>query len=252
MTPQDDVSLLAERLRAASRVTVITGAGVSAASGIPTFRGAGGLWKSFRPEQLATAEAFARNPRLVWEWYAWRRGLVARAKPNRAHEVLAAWSARFERFTLVTQNVDGLHERAGTRGVVRFHGSLWELACWDRCGGAPDGWTDESDLGEVPPRCPHCGGLARPGVVWFGEAIPAAALAAASAALDCDVCLAIGTSAVVHPAAGLVAGAGGRGAFTAEINPEATPATSSVDLAIPGRAEEVLDRLEVLLCPAGS
>jgi NAD-dependent deacetylase len=238
---------LVARLRAASRVTVITGAGVSAASGIPTFRGAAGLWKSFRPEQLATAEAFAEDPRRVWEWYAWRRGLVAQARPNRAHEVLAAWSRRFPRFVLVTQNVDGLHERAGTRGVVRFHGSLWELSCWDRCRGAPESWTDESELAEVPPRCPRCGGLARPGVVWFGEAIPAAALAAASAALDCDVCVAVGTSAVVYPAAGLVAAAGARGAFTAEINPEATPASSAVDLAVFGKAEEVLDRIEGLL-----
>lgn len=252
MAGQDDVGVLADRLRGASRVTVITGAGVSAASGIPTFRGAGGLWKDFRPEQLATAEAFAENPRLVWDWYAWRRGLVAAARPNRAHEVLAGWSRRFPRFVLVTQNVDGLHERAGTRGVVRFHGSLWELSCWGRCAGAPERWRDESALEEVPPRCPHCGGLARPGVVWFGEAIPPEALAAASQALDCDVCLAVGTSAVVYPAAGLVAEAGARGAFTAEINPEATPASSGVDVAIPGRAEDVLDRLEVLLQSGGA
>jgi len=244
--------MLSERLRRASRVTVITGAGVSAASGIPTFRGPGGMWRNFRPERLATAEAFAEDPRLVWEWYAWRRGLVARARPNRAHEVLAAWSARFERFVLVTQNVDGLHERAGTRGVVRFHGSLWELRCWERCAAAPESWAAEAELAEVPPRCPHCGGLARPGVVWFGEAIPSAALAAASAALDCDVCLAVGTSAVVHPAAGLIAEAGARGAFTAEINPEATPASASVDLPISGKAEEVLDRLEVLLLRGGT
>jgi NAD-dependent deacetylase len=241
------MSELASRLRAASRVTVITGAGVSAASGIPTFRGPGGMWRNFRPERLATAEAFARDPALVWEWYAWRRGLVAKAMPNRAHEVLAAWSRRFEGFALVTQNVDGLHERAGTRGVIRFHGSLWELACWNRCAGAPSSWPAEGELEEVPPRCPRCGGLARPGVVWFGEAIPREALAAASDALDCDVCLAVGTSAVVYPAAGLVAEAGARGAFTVEINPEATPASSGVDLAIAGRAEDVLDALEGLL-----
>jgi NAD-dependent deacetylase len=247
MAAESAIVELAHRLRAASRVTVVTGAGVSAASGIPTFRGPGGIWRNFRPERLATAEAFAEDPRLVWEWYAWRRGLVARASPNRAHEVLAAWSRRYGGFALVTQNVDGLHERAGTRNVVRFHGSLWELSCADRCAGAPASWPDASELAELPPRCPHCGGLARPGVVWFGEAIPPAALAAASAALDCDVCLAVGTSAVVHPAARLVGEAAARGAFTAEINPEATPASASVDLPIPGRAEEVLDRLEVLL-----
>ena len=247
MPPEDAVRELARRLRAASRVTVVTGAGVSAASGIPTFRGAGGMWRSFRPERLATAAAFAEDPELVWEWYAWRRQIAARAKPNRAHEVLAAWSRRFARFALVTQNVDGLHERAGTRGVIRFHGSLWELSCWSGCAGSPASWSAEGELAEVPPRCPYCGGLARPGVVWFGEAIPGSALAAASAALDCDVCVAAGTSAVVYPAAGLVGEAGARGAFTAEINPEATPASGSVDLAIAGRAEEVLDRVEVLL-----
>ncbi|HEX4438496.1 MAG TPA: NAD-dependent deacylase [Thermoanaerobaculia bacterium] len=247
MPARDDLQLLSERLRRASRVTVITGAGVSAASGIPTFRGPEGIWRNFRPERLATAEAFAEDPGLVWEWYAWRRGLVARAKPNRAHDVLAGWSRRFARFTLVTQNVDGLHERAGTRGVVRFHGSLWELRCWNRCAASPASWPDESELAELPPRCPHCGGLARPGVVWFGEPIPPHALAAASAALDCDVAIAAGTSAVVYPAAGLIGEAASRGAFTAEVNPEATPASSGVDLAIAGNAEEVLDRLEGLL-----
>ena len=123
------IAALAERLRAASRVTVITGAGVSAASGIPTFRGSGGIWKSFSAARLATPEAFDEDPRLVWEWYAWRRSVVAQASPNRAHQVLAAWSRRYPEFALVTQNVDGLHERAGTRNVIRFHGSLWELSC---------------------------------------------------------------------------------------------------------------------------
>ena len=243
------IAALAERLRAASRVTVITGAGVSAASGIPTFRGSGGIWKNFSAVRLATPEAFDEDPRLVWEWYAWRRSVVARASPNRAHEVLSAWSRRYRAFTLVTQNVDGLHERAGTRNVIRFHGSLWELSCAARCAASPQRWSDASELTDLPPICPHCGGIARPGVVWFGEAIPAPALSAASAALDCDVCVAIGTSALVYPAAGLVGEAGRRGAFTAEINPEATPASGAVDAAIPGKAEVVLDRVEGLLSP---
>ena len=123
------MSDLVERLRPGRRITVITGAGVSAASGIPTFRGADGLWKRRRPEKLATPEAFERDPELMWEWYAWRRERVARCQPNRAHAVLAAWSHRFHAFALITQNVDGLHERAGTREVVRFHGSIWELRC---------------------------------------------------------------------------------------------------------------------------
>lgn len=215
---------------------------------MPTFRGADALWSSFRVEELATAEAFARDPNLVWEWYAWRRGLVAACRPNRAHEVLAAWSRRYPRFTLITQNVDGLHERAGTENVVRFHGSLWELECWARCGRSPRRWRDETvPFAEMPPRCPACGGLARPGVVWFGEPISAEALQASSAALECDVCLVIGTSSVVYPAAGLSDEARRRGAFTVEINPESTDASDRVDCAIQAPAVEVLDRLEGLL-----
>lgn len=238
-----EISRAAGRLRRASRVTVATGAGVSAASGVPTFRGAGGLWNDFRPEELATPEAFARDPRLVWEWYEWRRRLIAGCAPNRAHEVIAAWSRRYPRFTLVTQNVDGLHERAGTRNVVRFHGSIWELACWSGC---PPGerWRDERELPELPPRCVRCGGLARPGVVWFGEPIEASVLQASLAALECDVFLVAGTSAVVYPAAGLADEARRRGAFTIEVNPEVTEATPRFDLALQGRAEDLFDRLE--------
>lgn len=242
---QSGVRALAERLRARPRITVMTGAGVSAASGVPTFRGPGGLWKNRRPEELATAEAFSSDPLGVWEWYAWRRALVAKARPNRAHEVLAAWSARYPGFHLITQNVDGLHERAGTRNVTRFHGSLWSVSCRDRCAGAPPGgWLAEEALTELPPLCPHCRGLARPGVVWFGEAIPGDALETAAAAVDCDLFLAIGTSAVVHPAAGLLGQAAARGAFTVEINPDATPATPDVDLALAGPAEVVLAEVE--------
>lgn len=224
---------------------MVTGAGVSAASGVPTFRSADGLWSNFRVEELATAEAFSRNPRLVWEWYEWRRNRIAACEPNRAHEVLAAWSRHYPKFTLVTQNVDGLHERAGTRNVVRFHGSIWELSCWRSCGASPGRWRDDTTpLPAIPPPCPHCGGHARPGVVWFGEAIDPAVLEESLAALDCDVCLVVGTSAVVYPAAGLADEARRRGAYTIEINPEATDATPRFDLAIAGRAEEVLDEIE--------
>jgi NAD-dependent deacetylase len=241
-------SALAARLRAAERVCVITGAGVSAASGIPTFRGAAGLWKTHRPEELATPEAFARDPSTVWEWYAWRREIVARAQPNRAHEVLSAWSRRFPRFTLVTQNVDGLHERAGTSRVIRFHGSLWEVGCWDACRRSARRWSDERvPFPEMPPRCPHCAGLLRPGVVWFGEEIDPEVLERSVAALDCDVCLVVGTSSIVYPAAGLAFEARRRGAFTAEINPETTGASGGVDLAIAQPAEVALDEVEKLL-----
>jgi NAD-dependent deacetylase len=237
---RDGLPEVRDRLRSAKRLTVVTGAGVSAASGVPTFRGAGGLWRNFRPEQLATPEAFGRNPRLVWEWYDWRRGLIAACAPNPAHEVIARWSEA-PGFTLVTQNVDGLHERAGTRNVVRYHGSIWTLKCAAACG-APD-WDDRRvPLEPLPPRCPECGAFARPGVVWFGEPIPESAVRAATAATACDLFLSIGTSSVVYPAAALVADARSYGAFTVEINPQTTGA--AVDLAIAAPAELVLPRLQ--------
>ncbi len=242
---EENIRLLAERIAPAARITVLTGAGVSAASGIPTFRGPNGLWKSFRPEELATPEAFRRDPRMVWEWYDWRRQLIARARPNRAHEVLSAWSRRFPRFTLITQNVDGLHERAGTENVVRFHGSIWDVRCSDGCAASPARWRDERvPLPEIPPRCRQCGGMLRPDVVWFGEAIDPVVLAASLQSLDCDVCLVAGTSSVVYPAAGLAHEARRRGAFTVEINPEATDASEDLDLVLAGRAEQVLARVE--------
>ena len=225
------IQIVRDRLAAANRVTVVTGAGVSAASGVPTFRGAGGLWRNYPAHQLATPEAFVRDPMLVWAWYAWRREVIAGCAPNPAHHVIAQWSER-PGFTLVTQNVDGLHERAGTRNVIRYHGSIWMLKCWVGCG-RPD-WEDvRVPLDPLPPACPSCGGLARPGVVWFGEAIPLSALRAAEIATTCDVFLSIGTSSVVYPAAGLVAQARSQGAFTIEINPETTGAGVDVSIAMP-------------------
>jgi NAD-dependent deacetylase len=248
MTFEKDLRALARRFTPRSRITVLTGAGVSAASGVPTFRGPGGLWKDFRPEELATAEAFARDPKTVWEWYDWRRQLVAKCVPNRAHEVLALWSRRYESFARVTQNVDGLHVRAGTENVIRVHGSLWEVSCWDEC--RSGSWPDATvPFPRLPPPCPHCGGSLRPGVVWFGEAIPRDALLAAERSLECDVCLIVGTSSVVYPAAALASQARSRGAFTVEINPEATPASGEVDLALAGKAEEILDLVERILSP---
>ena len=245
---EDGLDLVAERLRRARRVTVLTGAGVSAASGVPTFRGAGGLWRSFRSEDLATAQAFERNPAMVWEWYAWRREAIATARPNAAHDVLAAWSRRWRGCVVITQNVDDLHVRVGTRGLVCLHGSLWELSCWRGCG-AP-GWRNEDvPLRELPPLCPSCGGLARPAVVWFGEALPTAMIDAAVAACECDVFLSVGTSSLVYPAAAFMTRARQRGAFAVEINTEPTPVTGQVDLALPGPADQVLVRVERLLEP---
>ena len=235
----DAMRQVRDRLAIARRVTVVTGAGVSAASGVPTFRGAGGLWRNRQAQQLATAAAFADNPLLVWEWYAWRRQVIAGCAPNAAHRAIARWSERPD-FSLITQNVDGLHERAGTKRVTRYHGSIWMLKCWADCGAAD--WEDlRVPLDPLPPHCPVCGALARPDVVWFGESIPAAALTAAEAATDCDVLLSVGTSSVVYPAAGLVAMARRRGAFTVEVNPETTG--SDVDVAIAMPAEEALTLL---------
>ena len=228
-------------MRPDARITVLTGAGVSAASGVPTFRGADGLWKNFRPEALATAEAFGRDPSLVWEWYAWRRFRIATCEPNAAHRVLADWSKRFPNFRLITQNVDGLHERAETLNTIRLHGSIWEVSCWQGCDKSPKRWVDKrTTFKELPPRCPYCGGLIRPGVVWFGETLDTDVVSQAMLAVKCDVFMAIGTSAVVYPAAGFLEQAKANGAFTVEINPEATPATAAVDLSIRGAAEQIL------------
>jgi NAD-dependent deacetylase len=239
------IAALAARLRDARRVTVLTGAGVSAASGVPTFRGADGLWRHYQASDLATPDAFARDPALVWEWYAWRRQTIAACQPNRAHEVLARWTARHSDWRVITQNVDDLHVRAGTRDLICLHGSLWMLSCAAHCPGQPRSWRDERvPLPEPLPRCPRCGGLARPAVVWFGESLDPDDLRKATEAASCDVFIAAGTSAVVYPAAGLLDLARSRGAHTVEINVEPTPASRDVDTAIRGPAEIVLEEID--------
>jgi len=242
-----NLARLAERLRTARRISVLTGAGISAASGVPTFRGEGGLWRNHRPEELATPAAFARNPELLWEWYDWRRQTIARCAPNAAHDVLARWSQGGERTTVVTQNVDDLHLKAGTDRLVRLHGSIWELSCSRGCPAGRTAWRDERVPMPGLPRCTHCQALARPAVVWFGEMLAEADLRAAVQATLCDVFVTIGTSSVVYPAAGLVEQARHHGAFTAEINAESTPATTVVDLAIHAPAEVVLPTIDRLL-----
>ena len=225
----------------------MTGAGVSAASGVPTFRGPQGLWRQYRPEDLATPEAFARDPHLVWEWYAMRRDAIARCPPNAAHDVIGKW-ARERSAIVITQNVDDLHVRVHTPNLVRIHGSIWEMSCWDRCAAGREPWRDDRvPLPSTPPACPHCGGLARPAVVWFGEMLDAERLNAAMRSTECDVFLTVGTSAIVYPAAGLVHEAKRHGAFTAEINLEDTPASSRVDVALHGSADVVLTALDRLL-----
>lgn len=246
MNPLNVETVLA-RLRAARRVTILTGAGVSAASGVPTFRGADGLWRQFRATDLATPEAFTRDPALVWEWYQWRRELIAGCQPNAAHEVIARWSQRPD-CTVVTQNVDDLHLRAGTRDLVRLHGSIWELSCWARCAQSPRTWRDERvPIPETLPACPTCGRLARPAVVWFGESLDRRATTRAAAATRCDVFIAAGTSSVVYPAAGLLEEAKAHGAFTVEINPEAAAASDIVDCAIRHGAEHAFPLLDAQL-----
>ena len=236
---------LIEALRAARQVAVLTGAGISAESGVPTFRDAQtGLWAQYDPAELATPQAFRRNPRLVWDWYQWRRELVSRAAPNAGHLALAQLEASFSqpgrRFDLITQNVDGLHQRAGSRSLIELHGSLWRTKCFseDRL---VETWPPSD---ETPPRCPRCGGLLRPDVVWFGEALPAAALdAAVDAAGACDVFLSIGTSGLVQPAASLPLLALEHGAVVAEINPDATPLSARMTYALRGPAGTILPEI---------
>lgn len=226
----------------ARRVCVMTGAGISAESGIPTFRGAGGLWRQFRPEDLATPEAFRREPKLVWEWYDWRRGLVRAAQPNAGHVALAQFErSRPEGFALVTQNVDGLHERAGSERVWKLHGDIWTLRCVS-CGA--EARDERVPLPELPPRCESCGGMLRPGVVWFGEPLPAEALDAAfQAATACEVMLVVGTSAQVYPAAALAPLAQQAGARVIEVNMEETPHSGLADVPLRGAAGKILPQI---------
>jgi NAD-dependent deacetylase len=236
----NDLAAAGARVRGARRVLALTGAGVSAESGVPTFRGQGGLWREFRPEDLATPEAFARDPRLVWEWYAWRRETIAPLRPNAAHDALAALEHRVGEFMLATQNVDGLHAAAGSGRVLELHGSIWRLRCV-RCGRSAE--DRRVPLPELPPRC-SCGALLRPDVVWFGEMLPAGAVEEAmAAARSAEVVLVIGTSSLVHPAAALPHVARAGGAFVIEINTEATPLTASADVSLRGPAAELTPAL---------
>jgi NAD-dependent deacetylase len=233
---------LVAALRAARFVAALTGAGVSAESGVPTFRDAqSGLWARFDPQELATPSAFARNPKLVWDWYAMRREKIGRVAPNPAHVGLAALERRVPEFALVTQNVDGLHQRAGSVRVVELHGNISRVRC-SREGTAAARWDEPRD--GLPPRCAACGAFLRPDVVWFEEMLPEDALAQAEdAARRCDVLLVVGTSAEVYPAAALPAYAKRAGALVVEINTEATPLAAVADHALRGPAGIVLPAL---------
>jgi NAD-dependent deacetylase len=239
---------LVRALRAARRLVALTGAGISAESGIPTFRDAQtGLWARFRPEELATAEAFRLNPQLVWDWYAWRRGLVAGAVPNAAHLALARLEGLVPVLTLVTQNVDGLHQRAGSVDVVELHGNLHRSKCFVEDVVIAE--VPETD--ERPPRCPRCGAHLRPDVVWFGEALPPRALERAQAvASECDLFLSIGTSGAVFPAAQLPLTARQAGATVVEVNRDPTPLTRVASFSLRGPAGGILPALVDAAWPA--
>ncbi len=241
---------LVKILRAAQNVVVLTGAGVSQESGLRTFRDTqDGLWAQYRPEDLASPQAFMRNPRLVWDWYAWRRSKVAEVEPNPGHYALAKMESNPPHFTLVTQNVDGLHRKAGSKNVIELHGNIQRVKCFDGCG-VVDSWTDPG--GEVP-ACPTCGAMLRPDVVWFGEQLPLDALEeAVLAARSSDIFLSIGTSGLVQPAASLAIAAKNRESVVVEINMEPTPLSAKADFSILGKSGEILPQLVESAWPLSS
>jgi NAD-dependent deacetylase len=223
------------RAKSSSRIAVLTGAGVSAESGIPTFRSNGGFWQQYRFEDLATPQGFTRDPKFVWTWYEERRRSIATALPNAGHYALAEMEKRVASFTLITQNVDGLHDLAGSRNIIKLHGDIWNVRCL-KCGQERE---DRSELTDLPPHC-ECGGMLRPGVVWFGELLPEGAMERAEAAVrEADLLIVAGTSAQVYPAAGLIPMA--RTAI--EINPEETAFSSEVAYSLRGTSAEILPQL---------
>lgn len=234
------ISEVRERLTQARRVTVLTGAGISADSGVPTFRGTDGLWRNFRAEDLATPEAFERDPRLVWEWYNWRRELIATKQPNQAHEALAILEGQVKDFWLITQNVDGLHRAAGSTKLSEIHGNIWKVRC--------TGCGTIADNRDVPmrllPSCSGCESLLRPHIVWFGESLAPEDINRIYAALEgCEVLLIVGTSGLVYPAASFAPIAKSAGAFVVEVNLDSTPNSNLVDISLQGRAKDLVPLL---------
>lgn len=237
---EEKIKALRETLKKADRVAVLTGAGISAESGVPTFRGDEGLWQNYRATDLATPQAFARDPELVWDFYNWRRDLISKVTHNPAHRALVDLEGLVPDFTIITQNVDGLHLLAGSRNIIEIHGNLWKV----RCTKCHEITLDRSpDLGSSP-KCTSCGGLLRPHVVWFGEALdPDILRQAVDASRNCRVMLVIGTSGVVQPAASLALEAKSAGAVLAEINLESTPHSGFMDFALHGKAGDIVPRL---------
>jgi len=235
------VKRVAEIIRSSSYVVAFTGAGVSAESGVPTFRGRGGLWERFKPEELATPEAFRRNPRLVWEWYRWRMEIISSAKPNPAHIVLAKMEEKGLLKTLITQNVDGLHQRAGSKNVIELHGNIWRVKCINceyrgRLNKPPS---------IIPPKCPNCNSPLRPDVVWFGEPLPRNAWEkAVTEASIADVMIVVGTSGVVMPACMIPWITKRRGGTIIEVNIKESAITPITDMFVKERAGRFFSLLE--------
>lgn len=245
-----------DALRRAKRVAVLTGAGVSKESGVPTYRDAlTGLWASYSFEDLASPQGFMRDPAMVWDWYEARRAQLREVQPNPGHFALGQLAARYEQFTLITQNVDDLHERGGSTDVVHLHGHLLETKCFFDCQGAPTKVTpDRYVMRETsPPACPHCGRWLRPNVVWFSEMLPPDEYTRANrAAATCDVMLVVGTSGLVYPAAGLPAVAEMTGATVIEVNPEPTSISDVADVHLRGASGVVLPQLVAALNAEGN
>lgn len=229
-----------DRLAQTKFLLVITGAGISAESGIPTFRGADGLWKNYRAEELATPWAFERDPETVWQWYDWRRGIICNAQPNRGHLAIKELEDLFENFLLITQNVDGLHGRTGIKSMIEIHGNLWRVRC------TQEGKTSmlmDVPLKAVPPRC-ECGAILRPDVVWFGESIPSVALQTSFNILEqCDTLIVVGTSGVVYPVASFPQTVKDNGGYVVEVNVEPTPISSIADASLYGNSGDILPML---------
>ena len=239
---------VARILSGARRVAVLSGAGISSESGVPTFRGAGGLWENHRAEELATPDAFRRDPQLVWRWYEWRRGICREAAPNPAHDTVAAMDRHYPEFLLVTQNVDGLHARAGSQRIVEIHGSLWTARCTLCRAVFP---IPAVPLSRIPPSCPNCAGMARPNIVWFGESYEPELLRTAQTFLSsAEVLLVVGTSGLVSVPVQLAQSAARCGAVVVDINPDASPIAAFAAVALRGRAGEVLPEIWELVTRA--
>ncbi len=246
MIPQIEEAV--EMMRSSDYIVVLSGAGISKESHIPTFRGEDGLWRNYDPIELATPQAFEKNPRLVWEWYSWRQDLIGNCSPNPAHSILASWEEVGRLRSIITQNVDGLHRRAGSKRVLEVHGNIWRV----RCTSCPYTCILEKAAEDVP-RCPECNELLRPDVVWFGESLDASVMNQVYAELaKSDLLLVIGTSAMVKPAASFPMVVKQNNGKLIEINPDTTPLSGYVDIRLGGKAGEILTQVDEIIRPSAS